>query len=235
MFSCLKLTCFDDVRGLVTFFTLLKHVDFDDVRFKTLTRPVQRYLRSAMIDIVLSTDMKFHNAKLAQLTGLIALLKQQLNKKVLLREHHDSLSSMASNNSKSIPISSPLLTRNNTSLQDLSEINFETEKSNDAYEIKPRSLSDFPLFKYNPNEVGVEHLLKTKIPDITVNDKNDSRVINVSDERRFILCFMVHLCDISNCAKSLKSGKKWAPLVMNEFFKQGDRERYTASNKVFFS
>merc|ERR1712176_406009 len=110
-----------------------------------------------------------------------------------------------------------MLVANNTSLQDL-------DLSNE-YEIKPKSLSDFPLFKYNPNELGVEHLLKTKIPDITVNDTNDSRVVDVNDERRFILCFVVHLCDISNCAKSLKTGKKWAPLVMSEFFKQGDRER----------
>jgi len=57
------------------------------------------------------------------------------------------------------------------------------------------------------------------------SDKGDPRVIDVNDERRFMLCWIVHLSDISNCAKSLKSGKKWAVRVMTEFFKQGDRER----------
>merc|ERR1712244_82118 len=61
--------------------------------------------------------------------------------------------------------------------------------------------------------------------DIVINDENNPRVIDVNDERRFVLSWLVHLCDISNCAKSLKSGKKWAVRVMTEFFKQGDRER----------
>jgi len=93
------------------------------------------------------------------------------------------------------------------------------------YQIQAKTLADFPLYKYKVNELGVEHLLHTVVPDVVHNGDELPRVNDQKDERRFILCFVVHLCDISNCAKSLKSGKKWATRVMTEFFKQGDRER----------
>lgn len=49
--------------------------------FKTFTKAEQRYLRQTMIDIVLATDMKFHNLKLEQLTNLIGVLRNELNRK----------------------------------------------------------------------------------------------------------------------------------------------------------
>ena len=112
--------------------------------------------------------------------------------------------------------------------QAFSTVNIECDDLNIV--LKPKSLSDFPLYKYKVNQVGVEHLLETEINDIIKENGDDPRVIDVNDERRFILMWLVHLCDISNCAKSLKSGKKWAIRVMTEFFKQGDRERSMGLN-----
>eukprot|EP01084_Bolivina_argentea_P017484 32660_1 len=131
--------------------------------------------------------------------------------------NRDSIISTQSN--PSIPISPFTFAANNNNINNITTTTTATTIAN-----KTKLLSDFPLYKYKVNENGVEHLLSTEIDDIIIND-SDPRVIDVNDERRFILCFLVHLCDISNCAKSLKSGKKWAVRVMTEFFKQGDRER----------
>ena len=225
-------------------FKILKRADCN--WYSSLTKPIQKYLRLSMIDIVLATDMKYHNKKLASLTGLVAILKQQLNKKILLRDDRDSIAS-----THSIPLSPNHLLTNirrngsqsslisdkyefNSDLKEkehsisMSHTNTTTTKESPlldpTYNIKPKTLADFPLYKYKVNEVGVEHLLKTIVEDVIMDD-TDSRVVDVLNERRFILCWLVHLCDISNCAKSLVSGKKWAVRVMTEFFKQGDRER----------
>ena len=94
---------YNDISVLENFhiastFKILKRTDCN--WYQSLTKPIQKYFRLAMIDIVLATDMKYHNKKLASLTGLIAVLKQQLNKKILLRDDRDSIAS-----THSIPIS----------------------------------------------------------------------------------------------------------------------------------
>jgi len=201
--------------------------------YKQLSMPVQRYLRQALIDMVLATDMKYHNQKLASLTGLIAILKQQLSKDLSLGRS-DSFSSMSVPMPSSRSSMSASNNNNNNNSYSLDELKEDLDSNAVSMENlhmvppthlrKHAALSDFPLHKYKVNERGVEHLLSTTIADV-MHEGSNPRVNDVLDERRFVLCWMVHLCDISNCAKSIKSGKKWAVRVMTEFFKQGDREK----------
>lgn len=102
------------------------------------------------------------------------------------------------------------------------------------YFMSTLAISDMSLHKcrncVNRN-VSIQSLITTTVNDSIIED-NNPRVIGITDERSFILQLMVHLCDISNCAKSLNAGKIWAKRLMTEFFKQGDRERqlgYTVS------
>ena len=45
------------------------------------------------------------------------------------------------------------------------------------------------------------------------------------DDRRFILCVLLHAADIGNPVKPLKTYRKWANRVLSEFFAQGDLEK----------
>ena len=45
------------------------------------------------------------------------------------------------------------------------------------------------------------------------------------DDRRFILCVLLHAADIGNPVKPLRTYRKWANRVLSEFFAQGDLER----------
>ena len=45
------------------------------------------------------------------------------------------------------------------------------------------------------------------------------------DDRRFILCVLLHAADIGNPVKPLKTYGKWANRVLSEFFAQGDLEK----------
>jgi cAMP-specific phosphodiesterase 4 len=45
------------------------------------------------------------------------------------------------------------------------------------------------------------------------------------DDRRFMLCVLLHAADIANAVKPLATYRKWANRVLSEFFAQGDLER----------
>ena len=45
------------------------------------------------------------------------------------------------------------------------------------------------------------------------------------DDRRFILCVLLHAADIGNPVKPLRTYRKWANRVLSEFFAQGDLEK----------
>ena len=45
------------------------------------------------------------------------------------------------------------------------------------------------------------------------------------DDRRFILCVLLHAADIGNPVKPLVTYRKWANRVLSEFFAQGDLEK----------
>ena len=45
------------------------------------------------------------------------------------------------------------------------------------------------------------------------------------DDRRFILCVLLHAADIGNPVKPLATYNKWADRVLSEFFTQGDLEQ----------
>ena len=70
-------------------------------------------------------------------------------------------------------------------------------------------------------EVNGEQLLR-------MSDENDENVIPVFQEstnRLFFLEMLVHCADISNPIKPFDICEKWAYLVCEEFFAQGDKER----------
>ena len=46
-----------------------------------------------------------------------------------------------------------------------------------------------------------------------------------TEQRSLFASFMLHCADISNCAKSWEISERWAVLVMNEFWAQGDVEK----------
>lgn len=41
----------------------------------------------------------------------------------------------------------------------------------------------------------------------------------------FVLHFLMHVADISNCAKALNTSRQWTDRVLKEFFRQGDKEK----------
>ena len=226
------------------------------------SKPIQKYFRQALIEIVLATDMKFHQLHQSQLTGLVGTLKQQLHKRTFLRANSDSLAS-----THSIPLNYSILVPNNrpqrgasavsgisnstsastpkdpdtpgiesmtsisrTRMSSSKDLDLDTPRSDGGkgYELAPRVLSDLSLYKYDykPLDMQLEALLATEVEDTVVAERmKKPRVVDVKDERRFMLCWLVHLCDISNVTKSIKSGKRWGVAIMTEFFKQGDRER----------
>eukprot|EP00299_Pterocystis_sp_00344_P010567 c4748_g1_i1.p1 GENE.c4748_g1_i1~~c4748_g1_i1.p1 ORF type:complete len:704 (+),score=173.98 c4748_g1_i1:181-2292(+) len=51
--------------------------------------------------------------------------------------------------------------------------------------------------------------------------------INLSapEDRKMVLCTLLHVVDLSNGVRPFKISRQWSVLVMNEFFNQGDREK----------
>ena len=60
-------------------------------------------------------------------------------------------------------------------------------------------------------------------------------VIDIKDEenRNIMMRMIIKFSDIANPAKEYESHKKWSRLVSQEFYMQGDEERYVFSTSLF--
>ena len=70
------------------------------------------------------------------------------------------------------------------------------------------------------------NFLKYKIDDIKKEGKN----INKNDDYQNYLNLLIHSADISNPTKPFDIYFKWAKLVVNEFYDQGDKEKKLGMN-----
>ena len=70
------------------------------------------------------------------------------------------------------------------------------------------------------------NFLKYKVDDIKKEGKN----INKNDDYQNFLNLLIHSADISNPTKPFNIYFKWAKLVVNEFYDQGDKEKKLGMN-----
>lgn len=117
-------------------------------------------------------------------------------------------------------------------IQDHKDCNIFSMFSNNEYKSARKKIIDCVLATDMTKHAHEYHYLKMKVETYQIkNGVNSDKIFNNLDEssksqtKQEFMNTLIHLADISNPTKPLTVYKKWAEMIMEEFWLQGDKEK----------